>query len=232
VITGTDNLFALPECAALLREEAARLPAFVARQPVGHALWLGACAANRHIAFDAGHLHPVRVHAQSAGLRGDVVCAAAALPWEDEAFRLIFAQHVGDVLADSGALLDELVRVLAPGGMLIWCGLNPWSPWSAWMHWRARRGLPIPRATQADLAQRRLEKRQLTCAAPDYIGGCWPRANEEVTNRHSALLARLRGGWMICASKPRVTLTPLHLRPKRERMVIRPQLTPARRACA
>jgi SAM-dependent methyltransferase len=232
VITGPDNLFALPECRALLCEEAARLPVFAARQPAGHALWLGACAANRSIAFDVGHLHPVRVHAEGAGLQGDVVCAAAALPWEDEAFQLIFVQHVGDALADSGALLDELARVLAPGGILVWCGLNPWSPWLAWMHWQARRGLPLPRAMQADLAQKRLAKRQLACASVDYIGSCWPCVDESPANRRSAWLAPLRGGWMICAAKPRVTLTPLRPRPRREHMAIRPQLTPARRACA
>jgi SAM-dependent methyltransferase len=233
VITGPDNLFALPELEALLREELARLPALAARQPSGRALWLGACAANRGLAVDARHLGVVRMHAEQDGLRGDVACAADALPWEDDAFQLVFAQHVGDALPSSGGLIDELARVLAPGGVLLWSGLNPWSPWLAWIHWQARRGLPLPRVTHADIARTRLMKRQLAPATIDYLGTCWPQQGERSMIQRSALLAPLRGSWLISVSKPRVVLTPLRARPKRERVAIQPHLaTPSHRACA
>ena len=233
VITGPDNLFALPELDTLMREELALLPAHAARLPAGRALLLQACEANRDQPVDARHLGVVRGHASQGGLRGDVVCAPEALPWEDDAFQLVFAQHVGDALPSSGDLLDELARVLAPGGVLLWCGLNPWSPWLAWIHWQARHGLPLPRLMHADIVGLRLMKRQLAPAGIDHVGACWPQAAERVVAKRSALLAPLRGAWMIAAKKQRAVLTPLRPRAMRERVAMRPHLAaPSRRACA
>ncbi|GAA0720124.1 methyltransferase domain-containing protein [Dokdonella soli] len=233
VITGPDNLFALPELEALLREELATLAVRAARQPAGRALLLQACAANRGLPVDTRHLGAIRGHVERDALRGDVACTTDALPWEDEAFQLVFAQHVGDVLPSSRALIDELARVLAPGGVLLWCGLNPWSPWLAWIHWQARRGLPVPRVMHADIVRMRLLKRQLAPAGTDYLGTCWPQRSKRSAIGRSALLSPLRGAWLIAATKQRAVLTPLRPRAARERVVIQPHLaTPSRRACA
>ena len=62
VITGPDNLFVLPEFETLLRDELARLPPLVLRQPAGAALLLQACAANRALAADLRHLSATRLH--------------------------------------------------------------------------------------------------------------------------------------------------------------------------
>jgi SAM-dependent methyltransferase len=234
VITGPDNLFSLRDLGALLREELARVPLHAARLPAGRALLLQPCVANRALVADTRHLAAVRIHADQEILRGDVACAADALPWEDDAFQLVLAQHVGDVLPNGGALIDELARVLAPGGTLLWFGLNPWSPWLAWIHWQARSGMPVPRVVHADAARKRMHGCHLVAAAPDYLGTCWPqKAGEPGRIHRGRLLAPLRNAFLIAASKQRSVLTPLRPRLVRERTAIRPHLAaPSRRASA
>ena len=234
MITGPDNLFALADCASLLRSELAGVAEHALRQPNGRALVLQACAANRELACDTRHLAPLRMHVERDGFAGDVVAAPAALPCEDDAFRLVLVQHAGDVLPSRrGALLDEISRVLAPGGVLLWYGLNPWSPWLAWMHWQARRGLAFPRAVSADIARRRLLRRQLAPVSVDYVGACWPQRGEPSAIHSARVLAPMRGAYLLTASKQRAVLTPL--RPRRLRMPARmqPQLAaPSRRESA
>lgn len=233
MITGPDSLFALPDAVDLLRVELERASEHAARQPNGHALVLQACAASRALEVRTRHLHAVRLHAAGDRLAGDAVCTADALPWEDEAFRLIVVQHVADVLP-SDALVDELARVLAPGGVLLWFGLNPWSPWLAWLHWQARRGLPLPHPSQADAARRRLLRRQLAPVSVDYLGACWPHRGSASMLHDLRLLTPLRGAYLLTASKQRAVLTPLRPRllRQRERVVIRPLASPSHRACA
>ncbi|MEO7325901.1 MAG: methyltransferase domain-containing protein [Dokdonella sp.] len=234
MITGPDNLFSLPDLGALLREEVARVPLHAARLPAGRALLVQPCAASLTLRPDTRHLATVRVHVDQDILRGDVTCAADALPWEDDAFQLVLAQHAGDVLLQGSALIDELARVLAPGGTLLWFGLNPWSPWLAWIHWQARHGMPAPRAGHADAARKRMQACQLAAWGPDYLGTCWPQKSGQPGRIHQGrLLAPLRNAYLIAASKQRSVLTPLRPRLVRERAVIRPQLaTPTRRAGA
>jgi len=230
VITGPDNLFALPEVEALLREELARVPALATRQPGGRALLLQAHASGRALPVDLRHLGVTRLHVTPAGLGGDVVCAADALPWEDDAFQLVVAQHAGDALARPDELIEQLTRVLAPGGALLWFGLNPLSPWILWLHWRAREGLPLPRAMHAESLRRRLHGK-LTPGAAEAIGACWP--NRAPAAKRAALLAPLRGAWMLVASKQRAVLTPLQRRPLRSRVTPQPSLAvPNRRVRA
>ena len=231
VIIRSDNLFALPETGALLREELGCVGAHASRRPGGRALVLQACAANRSLVVDTRHLAAVRVHAEQGRLRGDVVCAADALPWEDDSFQLVLAQHVGDVLPSTFVIIDELARVLAPGGVLLWCGLNPWSPWLAWIHWRAPLGMPLPRTTHADFLRRRMSSRQLTPASAAYLGACWQfGAHSDVLS--ARVLAPLRRAYLLTASKQRGVLTPLRARAVRQRAVIKPQLAATPSRCA
>jgi SAM-dependent methyltransferase len=234
VIIGSDNLFALPETDALLREELGCVGAHAARRPAGRALVLQACAANRRLGIDTRHLAAVRVHAQQGRLSGDVACAADALPWEDDAFQLVFAQHVSDVLPPTIGMIDELARVLAPGGVLLWCGLNPWSPALVWVHWRGRHGMPVPHATPVESVRRRMSSRQLTSVAADYLGAYWPQHGVNSDRYLARLLAPLRQAYLLTASKQRAVLTPLRPRAARERAMVRPQLvgTPSRRVRA
>ncbi len=126
---------------------------------------------------------------------GDVVCMADALPWEDDAFRLILVQHAGDALPSRGALIDELARVLAPGGVLLWYGLNPWSPWAgldalAGAVTVCRCRAPAP----ADITRRRLLRRQLAPVSIDYVGA-WLAASRANVRRCTRW-----GCWHRCAA--------------------------------
>lgn len=232
VITGPDNLFALADVGELLRAELDRARSLAARLPGGRALLVQACAANRELPLDAAHLAFVRLHAGPDCLHGDVVCRADALPWEDDAFQLVVVQHAGDALPLLPACVDEFARILAPGGVLLWFGLNPWSPWLTWRRWRARHGPPPPRTTHVDAVRRLLLLRHLKPAATQYVGACWPRGEHSGAGQ-SRLLAPLRCAYLLGASKQRIVLTPLRARNTRDRVATRPQLagTPSRRAC-
>jgi len=233
VIPGPDNPFALPEFAVLLREELAQASADAARAAVGQVLLLQPCAASRASGFGARHSGIVHLHADRGGLRGDVACDADALPFEDDAFPLVVAQHVGDVLPGGGGFVDELARVLAPGGTLLWYGLSPWSPWLAWIHWQARLGLSVPRVQHADMVRRELLKRGLAAVGSDHLGSCWPTRGEPSRVHRTALLAPLRAAYRIAASKQRAVLTPLRPRRARARVAMQPHLaSPSTRARA
>ena len=228
------SLFALPEVEALLREELSHLPAHAARQPSGRALLLQPDAAARALPFEAGPLTALRLHSLGDTLGGDLVCAARALPFENEAFQLVFAQHIGDVQPAEG-LVEEVARVLAPGALLLWSGFNPWSPWLAWIHWHTRGGGAVPQTLNADTLRRRLIRSKLAPVAIDYLGGCWPKSdNGALPGRFARILSPLRGAYLLAARKQRAALTPLRPRIVRKSVALSPRLvgTPTHRACA
>ena len=231
------SLYTLPEIQALLREELGVLPTHAARQPSGRALVLQPHEIARGLPLDLAHLAPTRLHAAGEQLRGDIVCSARALPIEDESFQLVLAQHLGDVQPEPG-LVEEIARVLAPGGLLLWCGFNPWSPWLAWMHWHTRGGGRVPQTLNADTVRRRLQRAQLAMLALDYLGTWWPRhdavppANAGAHRGRS--FALLRGTYLVAARKQRAVLTPLRPRVARPGVALGARLagTPSQRACA
>lgn len=233
-------LYALPEIQALLREELGVLPAHAARQPSGRALLLQPDAAVRELRADVAHLSLTRLYATGDALGGHVVCSPRALPMEDESFQLVFAQHVGDAQPLEGGVVEEIARVMAPGGLLLWFGFNPWSPWLAWIHWRTRGGGRVPQTLNADSVRRRLLKSSLTPMTLDYLGGFWPRRSvdaelaDPVEAQRGRLWAPLRGTYLLTARKQRAVLTPLRPRAKRSGVALGARLagTPSQRACA
>lgn len=233
MIAAADNLFALAELVPLLREELAGMPAIAARRPAGRALVVQASAANRELRLDLRHLAALRLHAVGNRLGGEVDCAADALPFEDDAFQLVLVQHAGDVLGRCEALASEGARVLVPGGVLLWYGLNPWSPWLAWLRWRSGEGVASPRASHMESMRRCLLRSGLVPGEVDRVGGCWPRRGPASAIAHNGIAAPLRGAWAIAATKRREVLTPLRRRNPRERIAINPSLAaPSRRASA
>jgi len=231
-------LFALPEVEALLREELGHLPAHAARQPSGRALLLQPDGAARALPFDTGPLAALRLHARGDALGGDIVCSAKALPVENEAFQLVFAQHIGDVQAGGNGLVEEIARVLAPGGLLLWSGFNPWSPWLAWIHWHTRGGGAVPQTLNVDALRRRLIRSKLAPLAIDYLGGYWPQqaalGDDAAPSRFARFMSPLRGAYLLAARKQRAVLTPLRPRVARKSVALNPRLagTPSQRACA
>lgn len=233
MIVAADNLFALAELAPLLREELAGVPAIAARRPAGRALVVQASAANRELPLDLRHLAALRLHAVGDRLGGDVGCVADALPFEDDAFQLVLVQHAGDVLGRCEDLAAEGARVLVPGGVLLWCGLNPWSPWLAWLRWHSGEGVAAPRVSHVESMRRCLLRSGLVPGVVDRVGGCWPRHAPASSIAHNGIAAPLRGAWAIAATKRREVLTPLRRRNPRERIAISPSLAaPSRRASA
>jgi len=229
-------LYAFPEIQALLFEELGTLPAHAARQPGGRALVLQPHESARTLPIDLAHLAATRLYADGDLLRGDVVCSARALPMEDESFQLVLAQHLADVQPEPG-LVEEIARVLAPGGLLLWSGFNPWSPWLAWMHWHTRGGGRVPQTLNVDTLRRRLQRAQLATLALDYLGSWWPRRDAELPHadaRRGRLLAPLRGTYLVAARKQRAVLTPLRPRVARPGVALGARLagTPSQRACA
>jgi SAM-dependent methyltransferase len=237
VRAATESLFALPEILAMLREELGVLPAHAARQPGGRALLLHPDAAAYALPADIRHLAATRLYAKGTALAGDVVCSPRALPMEDESFQMVFAQHIGDAQPEDG-LVEEIARVMAPGGLLLWSGFNPWSPWLAWIHWHTRGGGAVPPAVNADALRRRLLRSRLAPVALDYLGTIWPQRNTDAErgddNRRVRLLAPLRGTYLLAARKHRAVLTPLRPRAKRSGVALGTRLagTPSQRACA
>ena len=231
-------LFALPEVEALLREELGHLRPQAARQPSGRALLLQPDAATRALPLDTGPLTALRLHARGEALGGDIVCSARALPIENEAFQLVFAQHIGDVQPGDNGLVEEIARVLAPGGLLLWSGFNPWSPWLAWIHWHTRGGGAVPQTLNADTLRRRLIRSRLAPLAIDYLGGYWPKPaaldDDAAPGRLARFLSPLRGAYLLAARKQRAVLTPLRPRAQRKSVALNPRLvgTPSQRACA
>jgi len=237
VTSAARSVFDVSEIQAILRDELGLLPAHAARQPGGRALLLQPGPAARALPADLRHLVTTRLHVDEELLRGDLVCAPGALPYEDQSFQLVFAQHVGDALPADSGLLEELARVMAPGSLLLWSGFNPWSPWLAWMHWHTRGGRAVPRPVHADALRRRLQRAQLTTVGLDYLGTCWPRRDSHAAldtgTRRGRLLAPLRGTYLLVARKQRAVLTPLRPRAVR-RVALGTHLagTPSQRACA
>jgi hypothetical protein len=239
VTSAPESLFDLPEILATVREELRALPSHAARQPAGRALILQPGAAARALALDVRHLVPTRLHVAGEVLRGDVVCSARAMPWEDESFQLVLAQHVGDALPGEADPVEEIARVMAPGSLLLWFGFNPWSPWLAWMHWRARGGLALPQTSNVDTLRRRLARAQLATVGREYLGSILPRRvakppEESAGGTGAEALSLLRCAYLISARKQRAVLTPLRPRQPRVGVAIGTRLagTPSQRACA
>lgn len=229
MITGPDNLFVLPDVDALLREELARARAIAASLPGRRALLLQGHESARAFEADLRPFIATRVHVGAAGLEGDVACSAGALPWGDDAFELAVVQHADDVPGPSAGFVDEIARVLAPGGTLVWYGFNPLSPWHAWMRWHARGGVRMPRVASADGVRRQVLRAGFVAASIVGIGPCWPGGTRVARSRP---LTHLRAAWMLVASKQRAVLTPLRPRARPVRALPQPALAPSRRVRA
>lgn len=230
----TESLYALPEIRAVLQEELGLLREHAVRQPAGRALLLRPHATARDLAADVAHLAATELHVEDGRFGGDILAAPGALPFEDAAFQLVLAQHAGDALPDE-ALAEELSRVLAPGGVLLWHAFNPWSPWLAWIHWQTRGGA-APEFANAKTQQRRFLRARLDPVSVRYVGSCWPTRRDDAGTggARSRLLAPLRGAYVLIARKQRAALIPLRARRKRAGVAFGTRLagTPSQRASA
>ncbi|MGH8041637.1 MAG: methyltransferase domain-containing protein [Rudaea sp.] len=163
-------------------------------------------------------------------LLGAVRCAPWQLPFANESFQLLVAQHVFEHIDDSAACAAEAARVLAPEGTALIFGFNPLGMWRPWLARRAR-GL---RVQSAQAWRMMLAREQIDTLQVRFPGLLWPRASAQPGSRGDAetRLARWGSSWLLIARKRRSMLTPLRLRNARE-VVRAPRLAPnAHRNCA
>lgn len=89
------------------------------------------------VALDAaGRIrNKIRLRLDDDGLR-DGSCAlsasAASLPFAAHSIDVVVMPHVLEYVADPGAVLKEIERVLIEDGRLIVTGFSPWSLWALW----------------------------------------------------------------------------------------------------
>ena len=167
----------------------------------------------------------------SGSLSGALHCMPWQLPFASESFKLLVAQHALEQIADADACVAELARVLAPDGIALVLGFNPFGTWRPWLL-RHARGL---RLGSARLCKSLLAREQIDTLQLRFPGLLWTRARTETrpeTATHSPL-ARFGSSWLLIARKRRSALTPIRLRKAVRDAARAPQLAPgAHRNCA
>lgn len=125
--------------------------------------------------LDAIDLSPGMLEQASRRLRDAGIDASLrqgdvqALPYDDGAFDLVMAAHVLEHLVDPNRALDEMVRVLKPGGLLIVC-LTRRSPFGTYIHLKWRTHRVTPEEAEDWLLERGLE--QTRCLSFDQNTYC------------------------------------------------------------
>jgi SAM-dependent methyltransferase len=138
--------FARPAGQGLLAAEMRAMTRVLSGVPALPWVWVGVAGAEPPHR-ETGH--GVHLQRDGEGFAGALRCRLP-LPLANETFGAVLLQHVlDDRHGDTAAMLDECMRVLAPGGLLWMAALNPWSPYRArwWRsglrahgpgHWQAR----------------------------------------------------------------------------------------------
>ncbi|HEX7341565.1 MAG TPA: methyltransferase domain-containing protein [Rhodanobacteraceae bacterium] len=126
--------------------------------------------------------------------------ADEALPFADDAFRVVVVSHVLEWTPHAINLLDEVARVLAPEGELVVVGFHPFSAWLPWLLCRRR---PRPMLTAPGWVRQRLAGRGVRLVQVRRCGSWLP-------SRHgTAAPVRQGGGFVLVARKQRAVVMPL-----------------------
>ena len=152
---------------------------------------------------------------------GDIRASASeALPFSDQVFDLILLRHA---LEPAPLSLDEIVRVLAPGGVLVLTGINPLSGWTPWWLWQTR-GSTSRAKSPIQLASR-LRRAELQVERVQRVGRLWPSPSAGP----GAASGWLGGGYVLVARKKGPKSVPTRLRPKPVTAPVRAGLAPGAR---
>jgi SAM-dependent methyltransferase len=153
-------------------------------------------------------------------LQGDIrALVTEPLPFVDRAFDLVLLRHA---LEPAPLSLDEIIRVLAPGGMLVLTGVNPLSGWTPWWLWQTR-GSPAHATSPIQLAAR-LRRADLRVERVQRVGRALPLPSNE--SNPSGLFG---GGYVLVARKKGPMSVPTRLRPKPVSTPVRAGLAPGAR---
>lgn len=153
-----------------------------------------------------GHWTRLRLSADRLG--GDVLASSREpMPFIDDGFDLVLLRHALEMAPLPPALLGDIIRCLAPGGVLALTGLHPLGGWSPWWHWRmrgvkARLNSPLQLGSWLRRADLQIERVQ-------RVGRLWPSpAVDAGMGTHL-----LGGGYVLVARKRRAMSQPIRLRP-------------------
>lgn len=148
----------------------------------------------------------VTLHVTGSSYRGDLKAATdEALPFVDDAFQLVLVRHALELASMPAAVLEEVVRVVEPGGTLVVTGIHPISLWSPWFCLRTRRSmrrLQFPWMLRAALLRAGMEIQSIR-----RVGRSWPRQASAGTLPGNLL----GGGYVLIARKRRHVITRLHI---------------------
>ena len=150
----------------------------------------------------------VRLHLDGDRYAGDLRAAVdQPLPFVADAFDLVLLRHALEVSPMSSVLLGDVLRVLAPGGVLALTGVHPVSGWSPWLRWHARgRTLKLQLPLQLE---RVLRHAGMDIELARRVGRGWPGLPATSTVSGNAL----GGGYVLLARKRRRLATPLRIKP-------------------
>jgi SAM-dependent methyltransferase len=180
--------------------------------------------------------HVVEVSPGSDGaFTGAARFDAAELPFVNDSFQLVIAQHAFELVPDVDDMASEVSRVLAPEGVLLVLGFNPFGSWRPWLMGQSLRGARLS-LQSASACKSRFARQQIDTLQVRYPGLMLPNDPAQPQSRYARWFAdtfgRFGSSWLLLARKRRSTLTPLRFRSKRER-ALNPRLAPgAHRACA
>ncbi|HEX7817708.1 methyltransferase domain-containing protein [Dyella sp.] len=211
----------------LAAEEAAALAGDLQRCAGEHGLLVTAMAGDMSPGLPLLN-HWVRLTLGWQGLYGGDLRGRANEPlaFQDEIFELVMLRHALEIAPAPRALLDEAVRVLAPGGILAVTGIHPFSFWNPWLRWSTR---PRPLSLTSPLVlEHWLRTHGLDIEKVQRVGRWRPGAAEEWQ-----VMPVLGGGYVMIARKRRHILTPTRLRPRAVAAPVGVGLAPgARRSAA
>lgn len=169
----------------------------------------------------------MELRVEGARYSGDL-CAATheRLPFIDDAFDVVWLRHALEILPQADEVLQESMRVLAPGGTLVIAGVHPLSVWGPWFYWKthdARSVLHSPLQLS-----RTLREGGLDVLSTRRVGGLWPMAGRSAR----ADVAPWGGGYVLVARKQHCLVTPLQVNEAPIRMPAGSRLAPSARHSA
>jgi SAM-dependent methyltransferase len=200
------DIYVTPQVGKLLADETRVLTPLLSRCTGDHGLHLTAHPSADPPAIPLlGHWATVRVDGSRLG--GDVRASGLEpLPFADDAFGVVLLRHALETTARQDNLLDEAIRVLAPGGMIAITGIHPLGMWSPWVA-RIARGAR-PRLTWPWWWSQRLVRDDFELSMPRRLGSAWPRASGAPVGE-----SLVGGGYLLVARKKRPAALPLRPRP-------------------
>jgi SAM-dependent methyltransferase len=234
---GYNRLFASQAMQALLARELQALTPILSGVYGNSGLFISAHASARralptHLLGNVVELSPIAANI----FGGDVKTNSYALPFANDSFQLLVAQHSLEFVDDLEACASEISRVLAPEGVALVLGFNPLGTWRPWLAWQGARGARLQLQSSGDW-RRLFARNQIETLQVRYPGVLLPNDSAEPSGRYAKWItesfSRFGSSWLLLARKRRSTLTPIRLRASNRERALNPRLAPgAHRACA